>query len=479
MGIDHALAVLRARFYPLLAVILVTMGITALLSLLLPPRYTATVTLVVDSSRNDPVTGASLPALLRSDYLNTQLEVIASHAVALKVVKALKLGEDPKAEELWLEETGGRGSIKDWMAGRLLKRLKTELGRESNVITLSYESSSPERAATIANAFAEAFVETNLELRVAPAREASRWFGAQIKQLKDNLERAQTRLSEYQRTKGIVSTDDRFDIENTRLSELSGQLALAQSQAIEAVSRKRQLDQYFKDGRNTDALPDAVGNSLINSLKQQLSMAEAKLTQLAGQLGKNHPEFQRSSAEVEQIKRQLNIELETLAASISNTARVAQAKEAELRAAVATQKARVLDLNKEKGRDDLTLLMRDVETAQKAYDSAAQRSNEASLESQISQTYVVILNPAIPPLKPSFPDWTINMFLSFVLGSMLGVSLAFMMERSDRRVRAREDLAEIPGLTVFGVLRNTARLKGKEGSRRFFPVTLWQRAGAP
>lgn len=479
MGIHHALAVLRARFVPFLAVILVTVGVTIVLSLILPPRYTATVTLVVDSSRIDPTMGFSMPAGVGGDYLNTQLEIIQSEAVALRVVRDLKMTEDPDVEKYWMEDTGGEGSIEDWLAKGLLKRLTAEAGKQNSIITISFVARNPEQAARIANAFAQAYVHTNLELRVAPAKEASEWFTSQVAELKGNLEKAQSKLTEFQRARGIVNTDDRFDVENTRLGELSGQLALAQSQSIEALSRKRQLDQFLKEGRNPDALPDAIGNALINSLKQQLSVAEAKLTQLAGQLGKNHPEFQRSAAEVEQIKRQLNVELDTLAAGVTNTARVAQAKETELRSAVAAQKARVLALNKEKGQDDLAVLTREVESAQKAYDTAAQRFSEVRLESRISQTNVAILNPAVRPVEPTFPNWPLNLALSAVLGTMLGVTLAFMMEHADRRVRSAEDLAQIPELDVLGVLGDTSSLKrGQEGARRFSPAGMLRRAEA-
>jgi len=465
MGIHHALAVLRARLLPFLAVIAVTVGVTVILSLILPPRYTGTVTLVVDANRMDPTMGINLPTAIGVDYINTQLQIVQSPAVALRVVKDLKLAEDPSAEQYWREETGGRGSIEDWIASGLLKGLTAEAGKQNNIITITFGSRDPEEAAGMANAFAEAYVRTNLELRVAPAREASKWFSSQLAGLKANLEQAQGRLSEFQRSKGIIGPDDRSDIESTRLAELSAQLALAQSQAIDSVSRKRQLDQYTKEGRNPEALPDAIGNVLINSLKQQLITAEAKLTQLGGQLGKNHPEFQRSAAEVEQVRRQLNIELETLGAGISNTARVAQAKEADLRAAVAAQKARVLALNKEKGQDDIAVLNREVEIAQNAYNVASKRFSEVRLESQLTQTNVAVLNPAIPPLKPTFPNWGVNIALSLLLGTMLGSTLAFMMEQADKRVRTSEDLSLISGLTALGELGNTANLKRGRQSR--------------
>jgi succinoglycan biosynthesis transport protein ExoP len=478
MGIHHALAVLRARFVPLLAVILVTMGTTVLVCLILPAKYTAYVTLVVDSVNRDPVTGFALPSNVGNDYLETQKEVIQSQLVALKVVRDLELADDPDVKKFWLKDTEGRGSIESWLAGGVLRNLKAELGKQSSIITLSYTDRDSEQAAKMANAFAQAYVDTNLELRVAPARQASAWFTGQVMHLKENLEKAQNKLSEYQRSKGIISTDEKVDVENNRLNDLSAQLSIAQSQAIDAVSRKRQLDQYLKEGRSPEALPDAIGNALINGLKQQLVTAEGRLNQFAGQLGKNHPEYQKSTAEVDQIRRQLNVELETMASGIANTARIAQAKETDLRSAVAAQKARVLQLNKEKGQDDLTLLMREVETAQKAYEAASQRSSEVSLESRISQTNVAILSPAVAPLRPSFPDWVMNLSLSFVLGSMLGITLAFLMEQADRRIRTPEDVAQVPALPVLGVLRNTSRAKRGKVAGKFNPFAILQRSEA-
>ena len=449
---------------------------TVFLSLILPPRYTATATLVIDSSRIDPTMNIALPGGIGLEYLNTQMEIIQSQAVALKVVRDLKMADDPEAEKYWREDTDGQGTIEDWLANGLRKWLTVEVGKQNNIVTIGFTARNPDQATTIANAFAQAYVHTNLELRVAPAKEASEWFTSQVADLKTNLERAQAKLSQFQREKGIVNPDERADVENTRLAELSAQLAIAQSQAIDAVSRKRQMDQYTKEGRNPEALPDAIGNSLINSLKQQLSVAEARLTQLAGQLGRNHPEYQKSVAEVEQIRKQLNVELETLATGVSNTARVAQAKEADLRSAVAAQKARVLALNKEKGQDDMAVLNREVEIAQKAFDAASQRSSEVRLESRVSQTNVAILNPAVRPVQPTFPNWKVNIALSLLLGAMLGVTLAFMMEHADRRIRSTEDLGQIPGLTALGMLGNTSSLKRSGEASRLNPLGVLRRA---
>jgi capsular polysaccharide biosynthesis protein len=125
----------------------------------------------------------------------------------------------------------------------------------------------------------------------------------------------------------------------------------------------------------------------------------------------------------------------------------------------------------------MAVLVREVESAQKAYDAASQRFSEVRLESRISQTNVAILNPAVRPIKPSFPDWGVNISLSLLLGTMLGVSLAFMLEHADRRIRSSEDLAQIPGLALLGVLGNTSSLKRSREAGRFNLMAVLRRGG--
>jgi succinoglycan biosynthesis transport protein ExoP len=466
MTFQQFFMILRARYKVVLLTLLVIVAIAVAASLLLPQRYKADTSLVIDFKGVDQVMGIMLPAQLMPSYIATQVDIIQSHSVALKVVKALKLVESPVAKEKFLEDTQGRGSIEDWLADLLLKKLDVKPSRESSIVDVIYTNPDPDFAAAAANAFARAYIQTNLELKVSPAKETAVWFDGQLKQLRDDFEEAQGRLSKYQRDKGITSTDQRLDVEAAKLSEISSQLVQVEAQVFESTSRQKQLEEFTTKNRNADSLPEVLASPVIGELKARLSAAEARVNQASNTMGKNHPDYQRAQSEVDSLHKKLVDEIKTVASVINNNLKIMQSREKELRDAVAAQKAKLLELNRH--RDELGVLMKEVDNAQHAYEAASQRYTQTNLESQTNQTNIAILSPAIPPLAPSFPKLPLNVALALVLGTMLGVGMALLREMFDRRVRVAQDLAEAVGVQVWGVLENTASLSRRSGRRGLF-----------
>lgn len=444
MNFQQFLLILRARLGIILYTLGATVATTLVVSLLLPRQYTATTAVVVDVKSPDPIMGMVLPAMVAPGYMATQVDIIQSDKVAQRVVRMLKLDQNPSVREDWQNDTEGRGSIEAWLAALLKKKLDVKPSRESNVITINYTATDGRFAQAVANAFAQAYIETNIELRVEPAKQYASWFDARTKQLRDALEAAQARLSAYQREKGIVAVDERLDIENARLAELSTQLAMVQGQKADTQSRQAQAR------GDADTLQEVVQNPLISGLRADLARQEAKLKEVSGQLGANHPQVQRLKDEVAALRTRMEEETKRVAGSVGSANRVNVQKEAELKAAIEAQKARVLQLRQQ--RDELAVLQREVESAQRAYDLVSQRLTQTNLESQISQTNVVMLNPADEPIDPSSPKILLNLVLAVFLGGMLGIGAALLMETLDRRVRSAADLADALDLPLLGIL---------------------------
>lgn len=442
MNFSQFLLILKARGLLALLALAVTVGTTLTVSLLLPKSYTATTTLVVDAKAKDPVTGVLLPAQFIPGYLATLVDIIQSQNVGLKVVQGLKLADNPAVRADYIASTEGRGSLPHWLADLLLKNLEVEPSRESNVIRINYKGSDPQFAAVVANAFAQAYIDTNLELKVEPARQTSVWYEGKIKDLRADLEAAQNKLSAYQREHGLVASDERLDVETARLAELSSQLVVAQSSTYDSLSRKQQ---------SGESLPDVMNSPVVQTLRADVARAESQLSELAAKVGKNHPQYLRAQAEAESLRGKLNNEISTATKGVSTTATVAVQREGDVRASLAAQKAKVLQIKKQ--RDELSVMVRDVENAQQIYDTALQRYNQTTLEAQNTQTDVAILNPAVPPTEPSSPKVFLNTLLAVFLGGLLGVGLAFLMEMIDRRVRSLEDLTEVLGIPVLGEIR--------------------------
>ena len=202
-------------------------------------------------------------------------------------------------------------------------------------------------------------------------------------------------------------------------------------------------------------------NPLINQLKADVARTESKLQELAGNLGKNHPQYQRQAAELETLKQKLAAETRQVANAVGTSGRVSKQKEAELRAAIEAHKKRIFQLKE--GRDEATVLQREVETAQRAYDLVTQRLTQTNLESQMTQTNVSVLTPAIAPIEHSSPKLLLNTALAIFLGTLLGVGAALFMELLDRRVRSAEDIAEALNLPVLATIDG----RTKKPRRRF------------
>jgi uncharacterized protein involved in exopolysaccharide biosynthesis len=195
-----------------------------------------------------------------------------------------------------------------------------------------------------------------------------------------------------------------------------------------------------------------------------MAQSEARLAELEKKTGKNHPEYQRAVAQLDSIKRDLDGAIRTATRSVATTASAAQQRLEGLRSAVATQKTRVLEMKKQ--RDEIAVLVRDVENAQRIYDSALQRYGQTRMEAQSTQTDIAVLNPAIAPTQPSKPRVILNLLLSLFLGTLLGVGTGFLVELLDRRVRSGQDIAAGLDIPVLAEVRRAGGLI--ESLRRLF-----------
>ncbi|MEW5967900.1 MAG: chain length determinant protein EpsF [Pseudomonadota bacterium] len=454
MNFIQFLLILNARKWIILGVLALTVAVTAVVSLLLPREYTATATLIIDSKSKDPFTGQLLPSQMFPGYMATQIDVIKSTQVAQRVVRELKLADNPAVREQFMEATKGRGTVDQWLAGVLLRKLEAEPSRESSIISVSFSGADPQFSAAMANAFAKGYIETSLDLRLAPAKQTAAWFDQQIVQLRQKVDEAQQKLTAYQREKGIVESEERLDVETRRMADLAGQMVAAQSVAYDATSRSGQ----------SANLPEVNNSPVVQNLKVQIAQGEGKLAELGKRVGANHPDYQRLLAEVATYKAKLAVELSTATRGVGATAGAARQRVNELSGAFERQKDKVLALKQQ--REEATLLARDLENAQRVYDSALQRYGQTRMEAQSTQTDIAVLNPAVPPTDPSKPRVVLNILLSLFLGTLLGVGVGFLLELVDRRVRSGQDIIAALEIPVLGEVKKAGR--AREILRRLF-----------
>jgi uncharacterized protein involved in exopolysaccharide biosynthesis len=403
-----------------------------------PRAYTAQSLLVLDV-RPDPMLGGLGAAV----SMSTQIEILKTDKVAQRAVELLGHSSDPKKIELW-QQASTDGATLDRFLGSLLQRgLTVGVVQGSNIISLSYSSDDRAEAIRVVNALAKAATEVAVEMRVGPARESADWLGAQTVTLRANLEQAQSALSKFQQQNGIVFSDERMSTELGRLSALETQYSLAQTERIDASGRARSA---------ASSTPQELQRSpLAVSLMTQLAAAEARQGELSLTLGSDHPARLQIDQQVAGIKRQLAEESKRLAEGSTVVSRVSQQKIEEIRSLVEAQKKQVLALRSQ--RDQAAVLIRDVETAQRAYEGASQRVSQLMLESQNNQPLVRMLSPATDATSSSKRK---KLFAVALLGALAAAAaVAIGLEWLDPRVRAADDLSGVAGLPLLGVLRPT------------------------
>lgn len=429
MTLSQFLLILRARYKVMLFVLIATVSAVVTISLLIPKQYTATAAVVIDLKSPDMVSGLILQGMLAPAYMTTQVDIINSDRVAKGAAKLLGV------------DTSG-AAFAGLEARKLQKGLDVKPARESNLININYVGDNPDFAAAAANAFAQAYIDVNVDLRVTPARQNATFFDEQAKATRDKLESAQLALTRYQQKNGITANDERLDFEIAKLNETSSQLTEIQGQTTDSQSKR-------KSGK-ADTVAEVMQSSLINDLKADIARLEAKLTEGNVNLGKNHPQTLRSEAELATLKAQLESETNKITSSIETTYQISKQREQQLQGAVSAQKTRVLALNRQ--RDELNVLRGDLESAMKAFELVSQRASQITIESRANQTNISLLNAATAPMDASKPRVMFNALVSVFLGLLLAIGLALVLELLNRRVRSARDLLETLELPVLGTI---------------------------
>ena len=448
---------LRARFGIFSATLVVTVVVATVLSVLWPKSYRATTSLVVDT-RNEQSLSESLSAAAnvreRLGYMQTQVDILTSPKVALRVVNDLHLADSPKTREQFAKRNETYGSIENWLADILRRGVEVNT-TQSSVLEVNYVGDNPDSAAAIANGFAKAYMDTMLELRVLPTRQAAEWFDEQLKTLRGDLERSQAKVTAYQREHGIVSADERLDVEQQRLTELSTQVLDAEQRTLMLRGREQEIRDAVAHGASVEQIPGAESSEQVMRMRMELLAGQSKLEMLATQYGERYPEYRRQLAENVNRERALAAELRKAADRATSLRQESERRQSELRAALDAQRSRLLELRT--GRDELGVLVGNTDTAQRAYDTAMQRFVVSQVESRASQANVSLLNAATPPPSAYRPKVLLNIMLSIFVGTLLGVTFAVIRELTDRHVRTISDLDVGYDIPQLGVLSTWSR----------------------
>jgi len=380
MSPEFLFQLIWSRRWLILLVGAIAIASTYYLATTADPRYTATTTLVLDFGDASPFEQSAYPRQTNTAYLATQIDIIRSLRVADEAITGMEESDRTQLAKEYISDYNANRLREPEYRQRLLEmivgNLETTIGRESRVLSLSFTSTDPQLAALVANRFANAYIDTSLDLAVEPARRNVEWFDEQLIVLRDRVVDKQTKLTAYQKDKNIISYDERLNSALSRYEALAADLLEAQSRTNEVRS---------------------------------------------SQLGSEHPEYRR----------------------------VIQQEQA-IQSGLSEQEQRVFAAKEE--RDELELLVQDLEIARRTYDSALQEFYQNSMESQFNHTNVAVLNEATAPSRSAWPGMSSAILAAGTLGLLLGGMLAIGLELVSRRIRTEEDVSEGTGVAVIATV---------------------------
>lgn len=440
MTLTQLLAALKSKILLMSFILIFTVAATAYVATNLPKKYSAEASLVLNNAAFETLAGNKQAPM---GFLTTQVDIIKSQNVALNVVKNLSLNTNPAYINAYNNNPNTEISLDQWIAQRIINGLFVQPSQSSNVLKLGYSAEDPILAATMANAFADAFIQTNIEMKTQPSKRTSAWFERQLEEMRTDLQLKRELLSNYQKTKKIVSTDEKGDVRNSKLSQLSSDLIQEENNLLNLRTQLRSL----QSGNYSDV--DLINDGLVNQLKIALSNKEIELTQLKQRVSINHPSYLSLIAEIDGIKDKLNAEIQAAKLRIENAVKISSRTVWALKAKVGDQTESLLSINED--RNQLENLERDVQTSEKIYTMATERYYQTKLEAQLNESDASILTYASVPSKYSSPKIPLMIFLSFFLGLFLAITIAFIIEIINKKVRIVDDLKELD-LPILGLV---------------------------
>jgi chain length determinant protein EpsF len=458
----QALLVLRLRWWIVVGILLLSVAVGMAVTLHMEKQYTAETSVLLDV-RTDPLVATLAPSLASASFIATQIEIIRSERLAGRVVKVLGLAQNAAAVEQWREETQGRVPLETYFGDVLQRGLVVEPVSGSALMNVRYTGNDSKFVAAVANTFARAYIDLSVELRVGPAKEYASFFDERLKSLRDDLEAAQGRLSAFQQRRGIVVSNERVDQETARLNALEGALAAALADSADTSSRQRNA--------GTETSVDVSQSPAVQGLRSELARAETRLSEVSANFGSNHPQRIELETRIAELKQQIASEIRRVSGTTTTVNRIANQRVGELRSMAEAQKRAVLGLRAQ--RDEAGVLLREVETAQRAFDAVAQRRSQLANETQAEQAQARVLSPATEPLTHSKPNIPKNLVAALLFGLVAGLAGAYLLEMFDRRVRSAEDLFNLEGVPVLGVMSSS------RGKPTFAPKLAYKRRPGP
>ncbi|HTW48592.1 MAG TPA: polysaccharide biosynthesis tyrosine autokinase [Acidobacteriaceae bacterium] len=464
--------VVRKRRVLLLCMSLGLAGLAAIAGLIRGSRYTATSEVQIQPGSASDLK-ESISTMLSSgitsldEIMESDGEILQSESLLMDVTRTLNLQNNP----VFL---GGKTTVSTaWIGGRtypllhgdlnnpwvrlailkiLRKHLKVDRVPRTQMMSIAYESRSPDLSASIVNTLESRFIEDNFESHYNTTKQVSRWLDTQIEDLRNIVQNSQDQMVDLQKKLGIYALDPNHSLVVGEVGDLEKGVSDATEQRVIAEARYRILQSIppdqIQDGPT--ALGTGGSQDLLTSLRTQRAAAEAELGHLQPVYGPNYPQVQQLKSEIAQLDIELSKQENRVVSQAKDAYGVAQTAENQAKGML---NAKESDLFAQ--RDDLVrymLLSEEYESNRHMYESILGRLREAAVDAGLDAADVSIVDLASLPVEPSSLSPLELALIGLGFGAFGGLTLAMFLEKMDTRLRDVHEIQEILGLPSLAMI---------------------------
>ncbi len=453
LDLKEFITVLSRRKKLVINTALTTLLLALLVTLLMPPTYRAYSTLKVErytAGSNVDILNAEVSRSDR-DFFETQIQLIQSKTLARRVIDQLKIDAKStpasltaKIKQFFGAKPASKQGNRDQIERLFLENLTVKPVNNSQLLSISYESSDPQLAADINNAIAKTFVRQNLERRFDTATSSKSYVAENIEVTRKSLETAETELNDYAREHGIVQDSDGQSASSHTLKKHAEELVSAENDRIEAEATYKQA---LKAPKNNSVSVNTINDPYILSLKKAAARLETQYQKINN---KRTRKAKRLRKQIDSLREQVSTEGTSINSALKAGFLAAKEKESMLRAQYEKLKSNTLNLQGKNTK--YNRLKRVVEINQLAYDKQLELLMAVNIAGKIGTNNISIIDKAGVPSNKFKPSLKTNLAFGLLLGLLLGMGIAFLREFIDDSIKDTSALEKLSGLPVLAQL---------------------------
>jgi len=430
-------------------------------------QYTATSTVLVDPRRANVVdTTQTVLSNFGTDdaTIESQTLLIKSVVILRKVVDRMKLASDEEfvppptllgtIRGLFRTSSSSSSLSPEAAAASravdaLQRQLKVIRQGTTFLVDINVNSESPTKAASIANAIADAYFEEQVRSKYEATRIAAGWLSGQLESLKQRVTASEKAVEDY-RTANNLTVSQGVTVNDQQMTDLNNKLIEARVQTAEARAKYDQVQQMAKSGVDPGSTNAAISSEMITKLRTQYADIAKTSADLTARYGNQHPQVANVRAQLRDTQRLINEEVKRLVQSTKHDYDVAQSREKSLQESF-EQLQGVSNVSNQ-ALVHLHELRREAEANRTLYESYLARYKETSAQESLEMPDSRIVTRASIPIAPSFPKSTLIIGFALVLGLGIGCAAAFLADFLDRRVKTLDEAEELLGLPALAAV---------------------------